>query len=369
MKNTFMNSIPSFVFVVAICALPIVSMAQNEAVKLGQIVPLSGSLANVGKEIQAATQAAIAQHNASSKPRIELIVEDDGNNPERSAAAVELLASKTTALLSCFGTVGCLAQMKASQALGLPLIGPIAGAPQLRGKGASNVFAIRASASEELARLVQFSQTMSLNELAVVVQDDGFGRAYFEALKLLLVGSGIQLQAMTLLNPQKPDYAANVAELTKENPRGLLLLANATHSVGVLQAWRAKTQLPFVMNLSGQANGFFANGLKGYKGAAAFVTATPNPWGRKYAMQREYHTAMDAAGQQSYSYLSFEAYTNARITIDAIKRAKGRSPTALKAALDNSSFAVAGIEWRFDSGNPTRFTDMAVLKTDGTFSQ
>jgi ABC-type branched-subunit amino acid transport system substrate-binding protein len=147
----------------------------------------------------------------------------------------------------------------------------------------------------------------------------------------------------------------------------LLLLANATHSVGVLKAWRAKSSLPFVMNLSGQANGFFASNLKGYSGAAAFVTATPSPWGKKYAMQREYHSGMDAAGLTNYSYLSFEAYTNARVAIDAIKRAKNRSPAALKAALDNTAFMVAGLEWRFDAKTPGRFTDMAVLKSDGTF--
>jgi branched-chain amino acid transport system substrate-binding protein len=353
---------------VTTCYLASACFAQGDVVRLGQIVPLTGPLANVGKEIKAATEAAIAQHNTTGKPKIELLVEDDGNNPERSAAAVDALSGKAIALLSCFGTVGCLAQMKGAQSAGMPLIGPIAGAPQLRGRSAVNVFAVRASASEELARLVQFSQTMSLNQLAVVVQDDGFGKAYYEALKPLLVGSGIQLQAVALLNPQKPDYAAHVAELTKVQPKSLLLLANATHSVGILKAWREKTQLPFVMNLSGQANGLFASGLKGYSGAAAFVTATPSPWGTKYAMQRDYQAGMKEAGQTNLSYLSFEAYTNARVAIDAIKRSKGRSSAALKAALDNSAFSVAGLDWRFDGKTPNRYTSMTVLKPDGTFS-
>ena len=344
------------------------SYAQSGVVRLGQIVPLTGPLGNVGKEIKAASEAAISQHNATSKPKIELLAQDDGNDPERSAAAVDTLNGKTMGLLSCFGTVGCLAQMKGAQSADMPLIGPIAGAPQLRGRSAVNVFAIRASASEELARLIQYSQTMSLNQWAVVVQDDGFGKAYHEALKPLLVGSGIQLQAVALLNPQKPDYAKHVADLTKTQPKSLLLLANATHSVGMLKAWREKTQLPFVMNLSGQANGLFAGALKGYSGAAAFVTATPSPWGAKYSAQREYQAAMKAAGHTHFSYLSFEAYTNARVAIEAIKRAKGRSPAALKAALDNSVFSVAGLDWRFDAKTPGRFTGMTVLKADGTFS-
>lgn len=351
----------------AACVTSSSSFAQTEVVRLGQIVPLTGPLANVGKEIKAATEAAIAQHNATSKPRIELLVEDDQNNPELTVEAVDELSGKATALLSCFGTVSCLAQMKRAQSAGLPLIGPIAGAPQLRGRNAVNVFAIRASASEELTKLIQFSQTMSLNQLAVVVQDDGFGKAYYEALKPLLIGSGIQMQSVAMLNPQKPDYASHVAQLTKEQPKSLLLLANATHSLGILKAWREKTQLPFVMNLSGQANGLFAGGLKGYSGAAAFVTATPSPWGTKYAMQRDYQSCMKTAGLTNLSYLSFEAYTNARVAIDAVKRAKGRSSAALKTALDNSAFSVAGLEWRFDGKTPSRFTGMTALRPDGTF--
>lgn len=343
--------------------------AQGDAVRLGQIVPLSGPLANVGKEIKAATEAAIAMHNASSKPQIELVTEDDGNNPERSAAAVEGLRGKVVGLVSCFGTVGCLAQMKGAQLAGLPLVGPIAGAAPLRGRGAANVFAVRASATEELARLVQYSQTNSINQWAVVVQDDGFGKAYFEALKPLLVGSGIQMQAVSSLNPQTPDYAATVLELNKTKPKGLLLLANATHSVGVMKAWREKTELPFVMNLSGQANGLFAKGLLGYSGAAVFVVVTPSPWGKKYAMQRDYQAAMEAAGIKNLSYLSFEAFINASVAIDAVKRAKGRSSAALSAALQGGSFDAGGLNWRFDDVSKARFTDTAVLRPDGTFFQ
>jgi branched-chain amino acid transport system substrate-binding protein len=345
------------------------AFAQTEVVRLGQIIPLTGALANVGKEIEAATQAAISMHNANSKVRIELMVEDDGGDPQRSAAAVEKLASKTSALVSCFGTVNCLSQMKASQAVNLSLIGPIAGSADLRTKAASHVFSVRASATEELAKLIQFSQTMSITQLSVVVQDDGFGQSYLSALKALLAGSGIQLQAVAVLNPKQPDYAAAVNELNKFRSHGLLLLANATHSVGVLKAWREKSPLPFVMNLSGQANGLFAKGLQGYSGAAAFVVTTPSPWGKTLTVQRDYQSAMQAAGIPVLSYLSFEAYINAAIAIEAVKRAKLRTPAGMKAALQSGAFELGGFNLRFDDGFKGRLTDMAVLRTDGAYLQ
>jgi branched-chain amino acid transport system substrate-binding protein len=346
------------------------ALAQGEVVRLGQVLPMTGPLANVGKEIKASTEAAIAQHNLTSKPRIEFLVEDDANNPELTAEAVdELSGGKATALLSCFGTVSCLVQMKRAQAAGLPLIGPIAGATQLRGRSALGVYPVRASATEELARLIQFSQTMSLGRLAVVIQDDGFGQGYWTELKALLIGSGLQVIATDLLNPAAPDYARVATKLKKESPQALMLLANATHSVGVLKAWREQGNLPFVMNLSGQANGLFANGLKGYAGAAAFVVTTPSPWEKRLQIQRDYQAAMQAANITNLSYLSFESYINARVAIEAAKRAQKKTPAGLKLALQDTELVLGGLDVGFGNKARARYTDMSLLRPDGTFKQ
>jgi ABC-type branched-subunit amino acid transport system substrate-binding protein len=339
----------------------------QESVRLGQIVPLSGPLANVGKEIATVTQAAIDQHNKTNRLQIELLSQDDGNDALRSAEAVTALNGKVSGLVSCFGTVGCMAQMKAAQPLGLPLIGPIAGASALRGKQAPFVFAVRASAKEELVKLLSFAQSTGLSQLAVVIQDDGFGQAYWAELKNALVGSGIQIQSFVLLKPSAPDYSDIVTQLNKPTTQALLLLANSTHSVGVLKVWRERNPMPFVMNLSGQANGLFANGLKGYAGAAAFVTVTPSPWEKKFAIQRDYQSAMLDAKITNYSYLGFEAYLNARIAIDAVKRSKNRTPAAIKQTLSSTHFAQGGIELDFGDKAVGRFTDLALLKPDGTF--
>jgi ABC-type branched-subunit amino acid transport system substrate-binding protein len=97
------------------------------------------------------------------------------------------------------------------------------------------------------------------------------------------------------------------------------------------------------------------------------VTATPSPWDKKYAIQRDYHTAMVAAGITNYSYLSFEAYINARVAIEAIKRSKNRSQAALRVALDTQVFSFDNLEWRFGALAGGRFTDLSLLRSDGTF--
>jgi branched-chain amino acid transport system substrate-binding protein len=341
--------------------------AQSNKVRLGQIVPLSGGLANVGKEINDVTLATFARHNSSSNLKIELLTEDDGNQADRSAAAVVSLSPRVIGFLSCFGTVSCLAQMKATQDSNLPLIGPIAGAAPLRDKQAKHVFAVRASAVDELNRLIKFAQVVGMTQLAVAVQDDGFGQAYQKALTIALEGTGIQIKETAVFKPQTPNYDAIGATLQKSTTNATLLLANATHSVGILKSMHKQGKYPFILNLPGQANSLFANGLKEHKGGVAFATVTHSPWDKKMQIQRDYHETMAAANISNYSYLGFEAYINARLAIEAVVQSRQASASSLLGTLGSGTFSIGGWTWRKADPFASSFTDLATLTKDGTY--
>jgi ABC-type branched-subunit amino acid transport system substrate-binding protein len=201
-----------------------------------------------------------------------------------------------------------------------------------------------------------------------VVQDDGFGRAYEVDLDKLLASMPEFTVSKAVLNPKTPDYEASVSSLTLAEPTSLLLLANTTHSSAFLLAWKAKQPLPFVMNMAGQANALFANRLKGYTGAAAFVTMTPSPWGGKTAVQRNYQRVA-AENKLPLSYLGFEAYMNAVALIETISRSDARTRGDLARYLGNgSTIDLGGLFVEFgDKKSSGGFTDLALLLPDGTY--
>lgn len=260
-----------------------------------------------------------------------------------------------------------MAQMKATQGLNLPLIGPIAGAAPLRDKQAKHVFALRASATDELIRLMKFAQTAGFTQLSVAVQDDGFGQAYQKALATVIEGSGVQVKELVVFKPQSPNYEEITKSLQKSPTSALLLLVNATHSVGLLKSLNKQAAYPFVLNLPGQANSLFANGLKEHKGGVAFATVTHSPWDKKMPIQREYHETMAGANITNYSYLGFEAYINARLAIEAIVQAKQATANSLMSTLDIGNFSIGGWTWRRADPYASRFTDLATLSRDGTY--
>jgi ABC-type branched-subunit amino acid transport system substrate-binding protein len=230
-------------------------------------------------------------------------------------------------------------------------------------------FAVRASATDELKTLLAYAQTSGLKEMAVLVQDDGFGRAYAGELgRLIGAYTGLNLSPH-YFKPDAPGFDALAARMQQGTPKALLLLANAAHSTAFLEAWRKSAPFPFVFNLAGQANALFAGRLKGYVGAAAFVTVTPSPWAQRTALQRDYQRVAAAAGV-SLSYLGLEAYINARLLQDSLQRSGARSGPELARYLDGLQSRDLGGGLTIDYAHQRRgghFTDMALLRQDGSY--
>ena len=347
----------------------VLAQVAPRAVEVAQIVPRSGPLSNVGNEVAAVTLAAFEDFNRSQDALVlKLHALDDGNVGARSAQLAAELPRGVVALVSCFGTVGCVAQQGVADKRRLPLVGPIAGAAPLRGPQSGMSFAVRASAQDELRKLLTFAQTTGLSRIAVLVQDDGFGRAYAADLEREAADFPELRFEPHRFNPAAAHFSELAASVQTRRPQALLLLANAAHSTAFLQAWRRTTALPFVLNLAAQANAMYAKRLKGYTGAAAFVTVTPSPWAQRTALQRDYQRVTRAAGLEA-SYLGLEAYVNARLLIDSLQRSGARTGPELAKYLDNLQARDLG-GFVVDYARQRRggsFTDLALLRGDGSY--
>ena len=346
------------------------AIAQSaKSLTVAQILPLSGPLANVGKEISQVTEAVLAEHNRKpGSVRLLLKTMDDGNNAEQSAKLAQESAKDAVALLSCFGSTSCLAQQKVSASQNVPLIGPLAGAEPLRGSSARHTYAVRASAAQEIKRLFNFAAAMGLTRLSVAVQDDGFGQAYAKEIdKIQTAYPQFQIER-SAISPGSPNYQKAIRELSAHRPHALLLLANASHSTALLTAWKSQEFLPFVLNLAGQANALYASRMQGFTGTAAFVTVVPSPWENRSALQREYQRLAQLA-QLPQSYLGFESFINASLLTQAVRKAKPSSAQELQKYLDEQGdidldgFVVNYRDQRLGSN----FTDLSLLRKDGSF--
>ncbi len=369
------------VLMVGACCL-LLSLTAHSAkaasvIKIGMVLPLSGPLASTGNDIVAGTRAAFDEINKNGGIRgqkIELLIEDDRFDPAASESLARgLVKTKGVhALLSCFGTVNCLAIAKVTQENPIALLGPMAGAESLRDNKFSRVYSVRANAGEEISRLLSYLNVLKLNTSPVVVQDDGFGKAYASSLLRIAPSYQFLPSSTNLLDPSAPDYKGIAAKIIAgdEPPPAVLLIANTVHSVGIIKALNDIKYYGKILNLAGQANASFAKSLSTNEQLAIFATVTPSPFSVGSLAAVAYRDAWRASnGNDAFSYLGFEAFLNAQVMIQALKRSQTISGAALNLAisqLSNMKYNELSYSFANNRRQAASYTDLAVL-SQGAF--
>lgn len=355
------------------------SAPSGPPIVIGQVLPLSGPLAQVGKDIQLATRAHfewVNQRGGISGRRLELITVDSANDAKNHVAAANTLVKEknVVALLNCFGSVGCIAEASVAKSSNTPLVGPIAGAPALRAADVGRVFTVRPGAELEVGHLVDYITRIGLTRVAIFVQDDGFGRGYLGPALAAFKARKLDPVAQIIFAPATPDYVDLAAQLANAKVDAVVMLANVSHSANLIKAVRSRNANPYFLNLAGQANGAFVKALQGQSALAAFAAFTPNPWSQSVALSKEYREAWKAAAaDENYSFLTLEAYLNAKLLTTALARSKGSvsrdSLAQTLSAMRNTD--LGGITVGYPSGrsDASNFVDLAVMNKSGRFVQ
>lgn len=104
MKRRQIAQTALFAAVTAAATLPFAALAQDNTVKVGLILSMTGPFASTGKQLEAGARLYIAQHGDKvAGKRIELIVKDDGGVPDQSKRlAQELVVNEKVHVLGGF---------------------------------------------------------------------------------------------------------------------------------------------------------------------------------------------------------------------------------------------------------------------------
>jgi branched-chain amino acid transport system substrate-binding protein len=343
--------------------------------KVAVIVPLTGGLATVGREIELTSRAWAQQVNAKTGPAsVELLVLDDKSNADGAReAARQAIAQGAMLVMNCFGSVSCMAIAQETKAAALPLIGAIAGDDRLRGADYPHVFTTRGGARDEIDTILKYLQGVGNSNVAVLYQDDGFGQSYKRTLDAALAGrSTLRAVATVAVDPQKKDYAQAAAKAVAQPSTAVILLTNTTHSLGVIDAMNQVGYRGLYFNLAAQANPFFISQIAKMtvdsKLLAAFVTTTPSPLLTTPGVNAYRETIARSATTLAPTYTGLESFMNATLAGLILQRELRPTPEAVAKVLQSlNGTGVAGMTVRFDPARrqAVQWLDMAVVTRDG----
>jgi len=361
----------------AVVASPRILAQPDAVIRLGQSVAFTGPLGDIGQAMHRGSKVCFDAVNAQggvNGRRIELVARDDGYDVRRALENVNgfLKDPQTFGLFSCMGTPMIEGMLPLIRDTDVPCFSPLTGASSARPTDMRNVLNVRASYPEEAERLVEHLATIGLKRIAVAYQNNSFGKEVLQAAEKAIQRHKLDMVAMAPIQNDASDAGAAAKVISASNPEAVLLGLAGKPTVGFVKAIRVERKgLPlYALSVMGSAAVLSALGDDGLGIAVSQVV--PLPSRSVVPVVRDFlHAWRAAPGAIEPSHLALEGYINARVFVEALKRAG--SNLSRKAFID----ATWGIK-RLDLGgfhlgflqpgrNASRFVELTMIGRNGRF--
>ena len=327
-----------------------------ERILFGQSAPLGGPAAILGTEMRGGIVAAFEEANRAGGVggrRLELRSYDDRYEPELAIANTRRLIDddRVFALIGAVGTPTSAATEPIARAAGVPFIAPFSGAEFLRDPALGHVVNIRATYFEETETIVaRLIADLGISRIAVLYQDDSFGRNGLAGVRRALERRGIELAGAGSYMRNTTAVKAALLGLRQEKPEAIIVIGAYQPSAVFIQ-WARKlgVEVPIV-NISFVGSDALAAAV-GPAGNGVYITQVmPYAEGDDMPLLGQYRQALvssDASARPSSG--SLEGYIAGRLTIAVLART-GNPPSResfLATLAEKTKFDIGGFTLRY----------------------
>lgn len=297
----------------------------DTTILIGQTVGLTGTVAGPVKEVIEGNNAYLSQINKQGGiygRKIEIRTLDDKFDPKLTYANAETLIQKEKvfALFQGRGTPHTQAILPLLEANNVPLLAPSTGAAIFHEPAHRLLFNIRAKYQDEVIKAVEHFSTIGITSISLLHVDDAFGEDGLEGFKKAMEARKLTPVAITRFARVNPDFKATAAEVIKAQPAALIIVSSASNTAGVIKAIRAQGGQMQIMTMSNNSSNAFVKEL-GPAGAGVVVSqVTPAPHLLSTPLGQEFKVAAKASGA-TISYAAMEGFVNAKVLVEALRRA------------------------------------------------
>ncbi|MCA3280263.1 MAG: ABC transporter substrate-binding protein [Roseomonas sp.] len=349
----------------------------NDRIVFGQAAPLDGPAAALGTGMRDGILAAFNEANRAGGVhgrKLELIARDDGYEPTRSASVTRQLITEDNvfALIGPVGTPTSQAAQPIAAEAGLPFIGPFTGAEFLRDAKLANVINLRASYFQETEEMVErLTRDLGASRIAILFQDDAFGRAGLAGVQRALTKRNMALVAEGTYERNTVAVRGAALAIQRGRPDAVIMVGAYKPCAEFIKTARQLRLNATFVNISFVGSDALAQEL-GAAGAGVVVTqVVPFPGDETLPMVKRYRAALAAAiPNATPGFVSLEGYAVGRLAIAAL--AKAANPPTRESLLNTvraNSLDIDGMPLSF-SAEKNQGSDkvwLTVIQADGSF--
>jgi ABC-type branched-subunit amino acid transport system substrate-binding protein len=361
----------------AALALPLLAqpaLAQKSDILVGQSAPLSGMMAPTMTGVLEGEQLAIAELNRrggiGGRP-VKLLLLDDAFDPKRTLENARALVEQQ-GVVALFGTVGTAQTAAVLPYIAekqIPLISAYSGSPALRAQPNPYFFTTQASYSDELVKMVRNLVSIQARRIAVVYQNNDFGKLLLPVAEKVIAAEGATLVASRPLEVAGADAQAVAQSLGQVRPHAVIMIAAGPAVVAYVKANRAHLGAA-IYTFSLSVNAATLKALGDEARGLAVSRATPFPWRATSALAREFNSVMQKAGKQ-VDYDHYVGYINVRVLAEGLRSA-GRTitPATITQGMEKlNRLDLGGFELAYSPQNHhgSNFVEITVVGPNGNF--
>jgi branched-chain amino acid transport system substrate-binding protein len=343
-------------------------------VVIAQLVPLSGPVAEPGRQFAAGASLYFDHVNANGGiegRHIRHLKIDDQYDPHTCVARLDDILSQPVlpAALLTFGTASTLAVSEELEHrhVRLAVFPTGSGSASLRKPFNRNLFHVRASYTTEFEKLIKGFAGTGIKSYAVVYQDDAFGRDALHAVQETLAALKLPAALEFRHDRSQLDISGLADAAARSSPEVVLLANNPGVAATFIKRAHANGLRSRLVATSDLDSRDLIRGV-GLQASRYVVLSQslPDPTNETKAMVAAFARLARAAKLPQNAY-TLEGYVQARVIVEGLRRSSGNAPSLVDALETINGLDLGGylISYGKSSHEGAYFVDTAIISADG----
>jgi ABC-type branched-subunit amino acid transport system substrate-binding protein len=298
------------------------------SILIGQSAAFSGPSAELGREFRAGAHEVFDQVNAQGGihgRQIVMVYRDDRYEPALARRNTErfLQRDQVFALFGYVGTPTVQAALPLIEKAKVPLVAPLTGAQLLRQPANPLIFNLRASYHQEIEAIVRYMLRYGRRSIAVVYQNDAFGRDGLVGARKALASRGLRPVLETTVERNSADTREAARRAALARPDAVLMISSYGTLASFIPNLRDQGSKAQVMSVSFVGSNALARALPPqHRHGVGISQVVPFPWNPRVPVVRDYqNTIRRNRSGASLGFSSLEGYIAASLLVRALQTA------------------------------------------------
>jgi ABC-type branched-subunit amino acid transport system substrate-binding protein len=298
----------------------------DSSILIGSCSALDGPARVLGRQTVLGTSAYLHMINDDGGVfgrKVQLQAFDDGYDPDKAPACFKRMLKEGVFALGFFvGTPTAKVYVPMAQEEKIPVVGLFTGAQMLYEPLKHEVINVRASYFDETREQVDKLWELNIRKIGVIYQDDPFGKAVLEGVKLALQKHNAVPTAMGTFVRNTVDIDVGLREVMSAHPQAVIIAGPYSPAAAIVKQAHLSGWRPQFLTVSFVGTEEFIKEA-GADAEGTIITQVMPPYDRtEYATVALYRKSLAKYSPgEPPSFVSLEGFVDAMVLVEGLKRA------------------------------------------------